>query len=213
MKKISLMLVIGVLALTLVAGNVIFAEAAGKSDMSAMVSEEMTAKYLYTELAKKYPDYKIFANLAKSEACHIRALQRTAQRLGISVKDAKAAPIEIPGTKEEPLAFAMAYEQEDIKMLEKLIANEEDARLKRVLNNLLRGSKNHYNSLKRVADQGIDNLTCDKNNNRLRMGGKGQNGQRQGLQQGAKGKGLQQGAKGQRLQQGGNCGTCQFNCK
>lgn len=45
-----------------------------------MVSEEMTANYLYTELAKKYPENKIFANLAKSEARHIKALKRAADQ-------------------------------------------------------------------------------------------------------------------------------------
>lgn len=164
MKKISKVLAATMLALVIMTGaKVVPVEAASQSEMAAMISEEMTAHYLYTELYKKYPENKVFDNLAKSEARHIEALKKSASRLGLSTEGAAAAEITIPETKEEALKFALAFEQEDIDMLKKLIENEEDARLKRVFNNLLKASEKHHATLQKAIDEGIDNLNCDQN--------------------------------------------------
>jgi hypothetical protein len=198
MKKISGVLVAGVLVLAMVIGKGAPVEAVSQSEMVDMISEEMTANYLYTELAKKYPEYKIFSNLAESEARHMEALKRSASRLGLSVEEAKPADIKIPETIEEALDFALAFEQEDITMLEKLIEKEEDARLKRVLNNLLKGSHNHYDALKEAIDKGIDNLTYHED--RSYQNRADNQGQRGGLGQGGQGQGRGQNANGQKGQ-------------
>ena len=124
MKKLHKILIVGMLAFAVVIGNGALVKAVTTSEMVDMVSEEMTANYLYTELAEKYPEYKLFSNLAKSEARHTEALKKSADRLGLSIEAAKSADIEIPETPEEALEFALAFELEDIKMLERLIEKE-----------------------------------------------------------------------------------------
>ncbi len=202
MKKITKIFITGLLTLIMIAGMSMPAMAATETELTDMVSEEMTANYLYTELAAKFPEVKVFANLAKSEMRHIAALKKAAARLGLSVEAAKPADILIPKTVEDALAFAMAYELEDIEMLKVLIEKEEDAMLKRVLNNLLKGSERHYNALKRVADNGVENCVCNEDgctyqnkvNNRSKNGGQG-NGQKananaqKGMGNGQKGQG------------------------
>lgn len=175
------------MALGIILANGLPAMAITQSEMVEILSEEMTANHLYSELAKKYPEYKIFSKLAESEGRHMESLKRSASRLGLSIEEAKIADIKIPETKEEALVFALAFEQEDIDMLEKLIAKEEDARTKRVLNNLLKGSKNHHSSIKEGIDKGIENLTYhdsrhykNRADNQGQRGGLGQGGQRQG---------------------------------
>ncbi|NLL37014.1 MAG: DUF2202 domain-containing protein [Fretibacterium sp.] len=213
--KLSKVLVVGILVSTMVIGKGAAVEAASQSEMVDMIGEEMTANYLYTELAKKYPEDKVFVNLAESEARHMEALKKSAARLGLSVEEARPADIKIPETKEEALAFALAFEQEDIDMLEKLIAKEEDARLKRVLNNLLKGSHSHYDTLKKAIDKGLDNLTCNEGrayknraDNQGQRGGRGQGGQGQGRGQSANGsQGQGQGQGQQGAQRGGNRGN------
>lgn len=179
MKKILKSLSIGTIAFVMVIGNGAFVNAVSQNEMVDMISEEMTANYLYTELAKKYPEDRIFVNLAKSESRHTEALKKSAARLGLSVEEAKPADIKIPETKEEALAFALKFEQEDIDMLKKLIEKEDDARLKKVLGNLLRGSTNHYNSLKKAVD-GVENPNCNEGGDRKYQNRAGSQGRRSG---------------------------------
>jgi hypothetical protein len=194
MKKLHKILLVGMLAMSVIIGNGALAKAATMNEMIDMASEEMTANYLYTKLAEKYPEYKLFFNLAESEARHTDALKKSAGRLGISIEDAEAADIEIPETLEEALEFALAYELEDIEMLGKLIEKEEDARLKRVLGNLLKGSQNHYNSLKKAIDEGIENPTC--NESRAYQNRTDKQGQRGGRGQNSNGRKFQQSGNG-----------------
>lgn len=230
MKNIYKIIAIGMLALVMVIVSGTPVQAASQDELVDMISEEMTANYLYTELAKKFPETKVFANLAKSEARHMEALLKAASRLGYSVEGAKPADITIPETMEEALAFALAYEQEDIDMLEKLIENEADVRLRMVLNNLLKGSQNHYNILNRAIEEGIDNLTCNENRtyqnrtgNQWQRGFQSQGGQHQNRSQNANGQGTQGNRNNNQWSQGlgqcqgsqrsGNCDTCQCNCR
>ena len=144
----------------------------------------MTAEYLYSELYKQYPENKLFSNLAESEKRHYSALQRVLSKMGISTEDAKSQDIEIPKTKEEALEFALAFEKEDIEMLESLLETVEDSRLERVLNNLLKGSTQHYETLEKAIKEGIDNLTCNESragqNKSEQSGQKGNQNQRNG---------------------------------
>lgn len=162
MKKISKLFVIGVLALTMVVTQSAVAEAAGQNELVSLLEEEMTAEYLYSELYKAYPENKLFSNLAESEARHADALRRALSRMDISTEGAKVRDIEIPKTREEALAFALAFEKEDINMLENLLKNAEDPGLERVLKNLLKGSERHYETLEKAIEEGIDNLNCDE---------------------------------------------------
>jgi hypothetical protein len=53
--------------------------------------------YLYPELAERYPNDEMFANLAEESACDIRVLEEAAMKQGIPIGDAKADDIDIPG--------------------------------------------------------------------------------------------------------------------
>lgn len=161
MKKLSKLFIVGILAITMVMGQGTAAMAEDHSDYIALVEEEMTAQYLYKELSKIYPEVQLFSNLAESEGRHAEALMRSLSRLGVSTDGAKAQDIEIPATLEEAFAFALAFEKEDIEMLEELLKTVEDSRLERVLNNLLNGSNQHYNTIKKAIEEGVDNLNCD----------------------------------------------------
>ncbi|NLJ65384.1 MAG: DUF2202 domain-containing protein [Christensenellaceae bacterium] len=161
MKKLSKLFIVGILAITMVMGQGTAAMAEDQSDYIALIEEEMTAQYLYTELSKIYPEVQLFSNLAESEGRHAEALMRSLSRLNVSTDGAKAQDIEIPATLEEALAFALAFEKEDIEMLEELLETVEDSRLERVLNNLLNGSNQHYNTIKKAIEEGVDNLNCD----------------------------------------------------
>jgi hypothetical protein len=183
MKKFTKLFVVGMLALTLIVGQVGSAVAAvSQSDLIALLEEEMTAEYLYSELYKQYPENKLFLNLAQSEARHSEALRRAFSRMGISVEEAKASDVAIPESKEEALVFALAFELEDIEMLENLIETVEDAGLQRVLENLLRGSTQHHKTLEKAIEEGIDNLVCNEERG-------GQNRPQSGGQAGRQGKG------------------------
>lgn len=166
MKKTLQVATIGLLALLLIVGGGAPAQAASTAEYVAIVEEELTAEYLYQQLYEKYPENILFSNLAKSENRHASALKKSMDRLDISVDSAKPLDIAIPETKEEALQFALNFEKEDIAMLEELIATEQDARLKRVFENLLRGSENHYAALDKAITQGIDNLNCDESGTR-----------------------------------------------
>ncbi len=76
MKKISKLLVIGILTLAIFVRQACHAEAVSQSELKDLLEEEMTAEYLYSELYKKYPDVKLFSNLAASERRHSSALER-----------------------------------------------------------------------------------------------------------------------------------------
>ena len=161
MKKLTKLFLVGILAITMVMGQGTAAMAQEQSGYLALVEEEMTAQYLYKELSKIYPEVQLFSNLAESEGRHAEALMRSLSRLNVSTDGAKAQDIEIPATLEEALAFALAFEKEDIEMLEKLLETVEDSRLERALNNLLNGSNRHYNTIKKAIEDGVDNLSCD----------------------------------------------------
>ncbi|MGB4610071.1 MAG: DUF2202 domain-containing protein [Saccharofermentanales bacterium] len=162
MKKISQLLIVGILALTIVFSLAEPVKALSQTELVDLVEEEMTAEYLYAELYKKYPENQLFSNLAESENRHSNALTRVISRLGMSTEDAKIQDIEIPETKEEALEFAMTFEKEDIEMLENLLESVENNRLERVLRNLLKGSTQHYETLQKALEEGIDNLTCNE---------------------------------------------------
>ncbi len=210
MRNSSKILIVAMLVLGMIVSVAFGAEAMNENEMKALLEEEMTAEYLYRELAKQYPENALFANIARSEANHIKALQRAATRLGLSVEGAKVQSIAIPATKEDAVKFAMAFELEDIEMLKTLIAKTEDAKTKRVLENLLKGSNKHYETLKKALEVGVDNMECNeqraygnKANNAGQLG-KGQQGQGQG--QGQQGRGQGQNRGNQRQQSA--AGTC-----
>ncbi|MGI6766403.1 MAG: hypothetical protein ACOX4R_04210 [Lentihominibacter sp.] len=148
MKKLWVVLVIGLMALVMVGCK----GASKEYDMVSLISEEMTANYLYTELARKYSEDELFANMAEGEARNIEALEEVAASLDISVEEAKAEDIEIPETKEEALSRAVDFKKEDIRLLKKMIKNEEDAYSKEVLVNLLKSSEDDYSVLKTAYD-------------------------------------------------------------
>lgn len=180
MKNISKLLVVSLLVLTIVIGSGNSIMAASNIDMVDMLEEEMTAEYLYTELAKKYPENILFQRLAESENKHRAALKRVMDSMGIPYEGAKAQEIEIPTSKEAALKFALDFEKEDIEMLKSLMGTTEDARIERVLGNLLKGSEQHYAILENALEQGIDNLTCNTERaykNRINENGKNINGQ------------------------------------
>lgn len=119
MKKLSKLLVAGMLAFTMFMSQAGPVEAVSQSEYIDLMEEEMTAEYLYSELYKKYPENKLFSNLAQSEQKHLNALKRVLSKMGISTEGAKTQDIEIPASKKEALAFALAFEKEDIEMLGK----------------------------------------------------------------------------------------------
>lgn len=215
MKKTPKALMIGTFALALVFAKGLPAQAASDQDLMAMYQEEMTAQYLYTELAATYPETALFSKLAASEARHMQALEKAFAGRGISVEGITIQDISIPPTQEEALAFALDFEKEDIAMLEESLGSLGDQRLERVYTNLLRGSKAHAASLQKVLDVGPENLTCPqdgsgnnqaKANGQVKQQGQGQNPQ--GHQASRAGQGLQgtcqndgQGQKSQRNQQ------------
>lgn len=182
MKKLSKLLVVGLLVLVIFMSQLGSVEAASQSELTDLVEEEMTAEYLYSELYKKYPGNRLFFNLAASEQRHINALKRALSKMGISTEGVMIQDIEIPETKEEALAFALAFEKEDIDMLNHLLESVEDSRLKRVLGNLLKGSTRHYMALEKAIEEGIDNLPCNQDRGRQNKGQRsGQSsGQRRG---------------------------------
>lgn len=184
MKNLNKKFAAGFLAMAIVIGQGAMVNAATQNEMVDMISEEMTANALYTSLSEKYPEYQVFANLAKSEARHTEALKKSAARLGLDVTAAKAGDLPSFATKEEALAFAKNFEAEDIDMLKQLIEKEEDARLKRVLGNLLKGSENHYKTMEIASEEGLDSMTCsadrgyqNRSDNQGQKGGQGNGGQ------------------------------------
>jgi len=170
MKKLSKLLVVGLLVLAIFMSQLGSVEAASHSELTDLVEEEMTAEYLYSELYKMYPGNRLLLNLAASEQRHINALKRALSTMGISTEGVRIQDIEIPETKEEALAFALAFEKEDIDMLNHLLESVEDSRLKRVLGNLLKGSTRHYMALEKAIEEGMDNLPCNQDRGRQNKG-------------------------------------------
>ena len=159
MKKLSKLFIVGILAITMVMGQGTAAMAEDQSDYIALIEEEMTAQYLYTELSKIYPEVQLFSNLAESEGRHAEALMRSLSRLNVSTDGAKAQDIEIPATLEEALASALAFEKEDIEMLEELLETVEDSSLKGCLTTCLTaltGTTTQSKAMKRRRQ-----LNCD----------------------------------------------------
>ncbi len=149
MKKLWVVIAIIVLALILVG----YKGTSDKYDLSDLISEKMTANYLYTELAERYPNDEMFANLAEEAARDIDVLEEAAARQSISIVDAKADNIDIPETKADALSYAVLFEQAETRMLNKMIKNEEDAYLKEILGDILKSSEGSYNMIKTASDE------------------------------------------------------------
>ncbi len=149
MKKLWVVFVTGFLVL-------IMAGCEGSSEeqsVTKLINDEMTANYLYTQLAERYPDEEMFADLAEESALNIEALEKEAARLDVSLEGAKAADIEIPDTRGEALAFAVRFEQADIRVINKMIKNEDDAQLQNLLGDILKTSEDNYDMLKKASDE------------------------------------------------------------
>ncbi len=50
-----------------------------------MVEEEKPALDVYTKLAEIYPNIPVFANIAKSETTHVKAVLSLAEKYGIPI--------------------------------------------------------------------------------------------------------------------------------
>ncbi len=125
-----------------------------------MAEEEKLAYDVYNKLAEMYPNVPIFANIAKTEATHVKAVLNLAEKYGIPIK--LGAPGQFNNTHiqelydqlvkegskglEEALKVGALIEETDIKDLQEWIAKVQHEDIKQVFECLMMGSRNHLRS-------------------------------------------------------------------
>lgn len=188
--------------------------------------EERLARDLYTALDDHHGGLLPFSAIKISEQRHLDAAARLLEAYGIADPSAGLAAGEfgIPElqrlyddwlergltSQEEAFAVGIELETADVADLEARIAEVEDARVERVLGNLLDGSRRHLAAFERAAEGWVPG-DCDGTGTRQQAPGQGK---QQGQQQGP-GKGLQQGPRtgqGKGLQQGQGPGDGSGDC-
>ena len=122
-----------------------------------MVEEEKLARDVYTALAQKYPDVKVFSNIAKSEQTHINAVKSLLDKYGIQAELKPPGEFNNPHLQElykklvdkgdkslkDALEVGAAIEEIDIVDLQKWLRNVTNPDIQQVFEFLMRGSRNH----------------------------------------------------------------------
>ncbi len=122
-----------------------------------MAEEEKLALDVYSKLAEMYPNVPVFANIAKSETTHVKAVLNLAEKYGIPIN--LGAPGQFNNTHiqelynqlikegskglEEALKVGALIEETDIKDLQEWIAKVQHEDIKQVFECLMMGSRNH----------------------------------------------------------------------
>ncbi len=122
-----------------------------------MAEEEKLALDVYSKLAEMYPNVPVFANIAKSETTHVKAVLNLAEKYGIPIS--LGSPGQFNNTHiqklydqlikegskglEEALKVGALIEETDIKDLQDWIAKVQHEDIKQVFECLMMGSRNH----------------------------------------------------------------------
>ncbi len=131
---------------------------AQKAELAAMAEEEKIAHDLYVALAKKYPELRQFANIARAELQHLTAVRTLMKRYGIADPTAGTDAGEfatdafqelydglLAGATDstKALAAGVAVEKADIADLKAATAGLKAPDVLQVYGNLLAGSERH----------------------------------------------------------------------
>lgn len=175
-------------------------------EVAFMREEERMARDLYTALDAHYEGLAPFSNIKVSEQRHHDAVGRLIDAYGLEDPSAGLEPGEYEyaelqdlydgwlerGLTSQDEAFMVGVELEtaDIADLQAAIDQIDDARIDRVLGNLLNGSEHHLAAFEAAAAGELPECDgpCDGTGMQQRQGqkkgpGKGQQGQRQGMGQ------------------------------
>lgn len=125
--------------------------------LAAMAEEEKLAHDVYLAFAKKYGDPR-FAQIAQSESRHLAALRRLMERYGVKDPTVGKAEgrfatktfrklyrklVKQGSTEAKALKVGAKIERMDIKDLRTARSKVDQADVKRVYTNLIKGSRNH----------------------------------------------------------------------
>lgn len=120
------------------------------------MDDEYKARATYRAVIERFGAIRPFSNIVESEGRHIAALLSLYERLGTPPPvDRWHGAVEAPATVEEACRAAVAAEEDNAAMYERLIAAVDDDDVRRVLRRLQAASRdNHLPAFQRCVARG-----------------------------------------------------------
>jgi rubrerythrin len=115
--------------------------------MQDALADEVAAMTTYEVFLDELGNVRPFTSLARSEATHVAAIERVADRLGIELDEVTPPAVAAPASLDEACAAAVAIEEADIALYDALLPELQDwPSVVRLFTNLEAASERHLDA-------------------------------------------------------------------
>jgi len=123
--------------------------------LAAAIDDEYQARATYRAVLEAFGPVRPFVNIVESEGRHVQALLGLYDRFGLQPPpDEWPSKVGPPDSVADACRQAVAAEQENAKLYERLLAASKDPSVRRVLKNLQRASQeNHLPAFQRCLER------------------------------------------------------------